>query len=449
MTANNTSPFMAQKKGDKRKFIEDMLRLGVFGDMSLLLRADFADTRKNYEVSFDKKQKTQTDIKIYEEQQEKQNSNKAQRVDDISKRIINNSEEIKEAEQSVIPIDQEEFNSLNIDIDQYPTLLSLEKNTLKIQTKASHELEFQIKQKKEQQKELIIDECVCFACKQELPESHIQEKEQTKVKNKEQIKILESKYEKIYGLIYTTNAKLLELENKFSNCKDSLHKIELIKKDNDSKIKKIQQLKKWNDQLAEDILSIQGEENNFADLINNTLLEFETLKIDVDRLQHKLQVLDSAKFVVSEEGVKSFIVKKMLQLLNSKLNHYLLKLEAPCKCYFNEYFEEIIINDRGLECSYFNFSGGERKRIDIAILFMFQDIRRLQSDVSINLSMYDELFDSALDERGAECILNLLKERVDLNKESIYIVSHNKNTVKSGITSVLHLQKINGITSLI
>ena len=80
---------------------------------------------------------------------------------------------------------------------------------------------------------------------------------------------------------------------------------------------------------------------------------------------------------------------------------------------------------------------------------MFQDIRRLQSDVSINLSMYDELFDSALDERGAECILNLLKERVDLNKESIYIVSHNKNTVKTGITSVLHLQKINGITSLI
>jgi len=48
MTANNTIPFMAQKKGDKRKFIEDMLRLSVFGDMSLLIRNDFAETRKAY-----------------------------------------------------------------------------------------------------------------------------------------------------------------------------------------------------------------------------------------------------------------------------------------------------------------------------------------------------------------------------------------------------------------
>ena len=127
----------------------------------------------------------------------------------------------------------------------------------------------------------------------------------------------------------------------------------------------------------------------------------------------------------------------------------MFKLEAPCKCYFNEYFEEIIINDRNQECSYFNFSGGERKRIDLAILFMFQDIRRLQSDVSINLSMYDELFDSALDERGSECILSLLKERVDTNNESIYIVSHNKNTVKAGINNILFLEKSNGFTKLL
>jgi ABC-type Mn2+/Zn2+ transport system ATPase subunit len=63
--------------------------------------------------------------------------------------------------------------------------------------------------------------------------------------------------------------------------------------------------------------------------------------------------------------------------------------------------------------------------------------------------MYDELFDSALDERGSECILELLKERVEQNNESIYIVSHNKNTVKAGINNILQLQKLNGITTLV
>ena len=449
MTANNTTPFMAQKKGDKRKFIEDMLRLSVFGEMAVLLRNDFADTKKSYEVNFDKKQTTQTNLKIYEEQQDKQNCNKIQRIEEIRNRIADNSEEIKESEKNIAIINEEEYCQLNESIKKLPSLINSEKSTYKIQTKASHELEFQIKQKKEQLNKLKDNECFCYACNQELPASHKQKIDKEKIEIIEEIKILEKKHEKIYGLIYTTNAKILELENKLTQEKDALHKLDLIKNDNENKRKKIQQLKKWNDQLLNDISTIEKEENNFAELIELSSKQLTEILLDVDKLQHKLRVLDSARFVVSEEGVKSFIVKKMLQLLNNKLNFYLNKLEAPCRCFFNEFFEEIIINDRGEECSYFNFSGGERKRIDLAVLFMFQDIRRLQSDVFINLSMYDELFDSALDERGAECILSLLKERVELNNESIYIVTHNKNTVKADINSVLQLQKTNGLTTLL
>ena len=80
---------------------------------------------------------------------------------------------------------------------------------------------------------------------------------------------------------------------------------------------------------------------------------------------------------------------------------------------------------------------------------MFQDIRRLQSDVKVNISMYDELFDSALDEWGAECVVSLLKERVQTNKESIYIISHNKDAVRSGINNIIQLQKQNGITTVV
>ena len=77
------------------------------------------------------------------------------------------------------------------------------------------------------------------------------------------------------------------------------------------------------------------------------------------------------------------------------------------------------------------------------------DMRRLQGNVTYNVTIYDELFDSALDERGSECVLNLLKERVEQHKESIYIVSHNKETVKTGITNIIFLEKRDGFTSLI
>jgi len=43
MAANNTLPFMAQKKVDKRKFVEGILQLGIFSEMLLQIRLDHND----------------------------------------------------------------------------------------------------------------------------------------------------------------------------------------------------------------------------------------------------------------------------------------------------------------------------------------------------------------------------------------------------------------------
>ena len=60
--------------------------------------------------------------------------------------------------------------------------------------------------------------------------------------------------------------------------------------------------------------------------------------------------------------------------------------------------------------------------------------------------MFDELLDSSLDEKGAELVLNIIKERVDIYKESIYIISHRKESVKAATGDVIMLEKCNGIT---
>jgi ABC-type sugar transport system ATPase subunit len=122
-------------------------------------------------------------------------------------------------------------------------------------------------------------------------------------------------------------------------------------------------------------------------------------------------------------------------------------MDANCICRFNEYFEEEIVNEKGLECSYFNFSGAERKNIDLAILFTFMDMRRLQGDIAYNLVMFDELLDSSLDEKGVELVLNIIKERVENHKESIYIISHRKESIKSATGEVVVLEKKNSITT--
>jgi ABC-type Mn2+/Zn2+ transport system ATPase subunit len=75
------------------------------------------------------------------------------------------------------------------------------------------------------------------------------------------------------------------------------------------------------------------------------------------------------------------------------------------------------------------------------------DIRRLQGDIAYNLVMFDELLDSSLDEKGVELVLNIIKERVETYNESIYIISHRKESVKAATGDVVVLEKKNGITT--
>ena len=50
MTLNNTIPFMAKKKVEKRKFIEGIFNLGVFSEMISNLRSDYNDTKKEFDI---------------------------------------------------------------------------------------------------------------------------------------------------------------------------------------------------------------------------------------------------------------------------------------------------------------------------------------------------------------------------------------------------------------
>ena len=175
--------------------------------------------------------------------------------------------------------------------------------------------------------------------------------------------------------------------------------------------------------------------------------EVQELEKDSNTIYKGLSTLEVVKYILSEEGVKSFIVKKILDVLNNRLLYYLQKMDANCICRFNEYFEEEIVNEKGEDCSYFNFSGAERKSIDLAILFTFMDMRRLQGDIAYNIVIFDELLDSSLDERGVELVLNIIKERIETYSESIYIISHRKESVKAATGDVVVLEKKNGITT--
>ena len=153
-----------------------------------------------------------------------------------------------------------------------------------------------------------------------------------------------------------------------------------------------------------------------------------------------------AKFVISEEGVKSLIIKKILNIFNSKMLMYLNKMQSNCICTFDEFFDIIITNEKGVNCSYYNFSGAEKKAIDMACLFTFMDMRFMLANVSYNLVIYDELLDSSFDSKGINIILDIIKERVAKYQEATYIISHRRESLQAIEGDLILLEKLNGIT---
>ena len=204
---------------------------------------------------------------------------------------------------------------------------------------------------------------------------------------------------------------------------------------------------KWQEELKGDLESIESTDTDFDTLIIETKQRVDKLEKKVKKFKNELSKLDIVKYIVSEEGVKSYIVNKLLELLNSKLLHYLKRLDSNSICIFNEYFEEEILNEKNKVCSYFNFSGAERKSIDLACLFTFSDIRRLQGGVQYNIAIYDELFDSSFDEKGIELITQILQDRVEELDECSIVISHRKESIKAVTGDVIYLEKENGITT--
>ena len=457
MTANNTLPFMAQKKVDKRKFVEGVLHLGVFGEMLLQVRQDYNDAKKEHEtvsrLFFDK----QKNLDIYKSQFLKNEEIKKSKISKLTDKINLNLEKIKE----ITSIDPDSIQDLILKTES-----SIDKKLSKIKElellseeckrdyselqKQEYQIDFDIKQLEKEKKSFLDKSEECPTCKRKYIED---EQDKKRISS-----LIEEISEKISNLLKTSKEANKQIRLQQKNC-DKISKtinllLDQIKREEKEKTSlsaislEVSHLKEVNTSLQVEIDELNNTENSFEELIKKLESEIKTQEDEINTLLKKITILESAKFVVSEEGVKTYIIKKMLNILNSKLNFYLQALEAPCHCEFNETFEEVIHNDKGIECSYFNFSGGERKRIDLAILFMFQDVLRMQTGTSFSLSMYDELFDSALDEKGVDKILNILKERVDTFKESIYIVSHNKSAARSNIDQIVMLEKINGVTRL-
>jgi DNA repair exonuclease SbcCD ATPase subunit len=446
MTVNNAVPFMAKNKIEKRKFIEDIFGMEVFSSMLATLRQDYNDISREHDTRLTKLEEVDKSYKNYEEQKQKILQTRKEKKEKYIGRQQDNTQEAERLNSELEKVQQINISKVERQIS------ALEEGVLDQDIRIESNLEAVARNKalaaerKERYKKMGTEEEKCPVCLRPMEEhdAELIAKEKEKLKNAIHEAIDDIKY-------YSDGLKELKVrKNKFlkaiNECHNKISEAKLQDQNKANIEERIKQLDKWQIELEGDLEAIESTDTDFDSLIIDTKKRVDKLAKKVKEYRDELAKLDIVKYVVSEEGVKSYIVNKLLELLNSKLLHYLRRLDSNSICIFNEYFEEEILNEKNKVCSYFNFSGAERKSIDLACLFTFSDIRRLQGGVQYNIAIYDELFDSSFDEKGIELITHILQDRVEELDECSIVISHRKESIKAVTGDVIYLEKENGIT---
>jgi DNA repair exonuclease SbcCD ATPase subunit len=282
----------------------------------------------------------------------------------------------------------------------------------------------------------------CDKCLQEIPHTHVEHLEKMKEQYQSELVDIVEEFEKLTAEKLELLRKKTKIQEKVSEFQNQINEAKVTKQ-------KLEGLENSLKQYRESLDNLKLEElpkPNFEESIRNT---WERQNVENDNfrmLKQKSDDYEICKFVLGEEGVRSFVVKRLLSMMNASIQQYINDLGMSIRCKFDEYFDEQLSNDKGKEISYWNLSGGERRTVDLACAWAFKDLKRKISGVSSNVEFFDEYLDSTLDSTGIDKLIEQIKHRIDRHDLAVYVISHRTETTKHVTGEIIFLEKENGVT---
>lgn len=449
LSLSDNIPFMAKKPEDKRKFIEDIFSLEVFGKMLKDLKEEIKENKSNYTNTSVKLSEISNSLETLNNQYNIQKKQNNDREEILNQRKLDLQEEIDgiKIQISSNKLMIEDIPDIKIEIKKYDEVWSkIDKKLTSLKSKID-DSNFRLKIKRnELVKTSNFTDIKCDKCLQDIPHNHIKSLKTNNEKIQEEIDQLVTLVEGLNLEFNNWNVKKSKIQSKLDenhkrlNAVQSFIAVQANLKFNLEKCNK-------NSQELESDLNQPSPLDSFLENIREIETRKEESEELLNQLKQKTEDFDACRFILGEEGVKSFIIKRLLEMLNVSIQSYITKLGMTMKCSFDEYFDEHITNDKGKLKSYGNFSGAERKTLDVSCAWAFKDIKNKISQTSSNVEFIDELMDANLDSVGLEKMIDVLKERIDKNNMSVYVISHRPELVKHITGNTINLQMLNKVTT--
>jgi DNA repair exonuclease SbcCD ATPase subunit len=415
--------FLRLSLNDRRKFIENILNLTIFGNMSDINKTRIATVKNDIEDTKNEIKNLRGKIELLEKHiydfKQESTRQKIEHEKMIDTQVNDILQTIKEC-QDLISEKQSLLKNTD-DIDKLKKTLDKCNN-----------YKSQIKTKCNDLKKRLIffsNNSICPTC-ESIIDSNV------KI-NK--INDLQSKELELLSAQDTLNEKISNLLDSIKSIQDD------IKFNNDINV----QIKILNNTIIQKEILIQSleEKREFkSESVDNKIEEY-TLNLKElenkrnEKLDYRMELSDlldcyeTIGSMLKDTGIKANIIKKHIPNIISIMNRYLRSLGIFVRFDLNENFEETLYNRGFDELSYNSFSEGQKLRIDLAMLLTWRSITKSLNNMAINFIIFDEILDASLDEAGAEALISLFREMTKDNIK-VVVVSHSTDKWESGFKEV-------------
>jgi len=196
----------------------------------------------------------------------------------------------------------------------------------------------------------------------------------------------------------------------------------------ESKLKKLKpkftssEWAKYNDKNSQ-ILKSQST----IEAYNSALEKAKGIEESIKALDMEVEVMKFWERAFSEQGLIRYVIRNILEYFNLKSNEYLsIITNNQFSIKFDDDLSEEIKNC-GNEVKFISLSGGERRKVNLAIMLALQDLQSKISGTNSNLIFFDEVGEN-LDDLSMEAIFNLLHMmRTQDLKKVILVITHNSH----------------------
>lgn len=417
-------PFMDMGAADRRKVVEDILDINIFGYMNDIVKKNISTLKtelsdKEYERGL-LVTKREGVTKLIEQAQSNIEDHKKELQDKIQWNVT-----LINKIQDDIAGYEEQKSDLQGYVERHEKLTKEKSKLSEFSSKFSEKLK-----KISDEQGFYQKNTTCPTCTQEIAatfkDSILDSLESKKDEIKTSSEKLYDRAQEVVNEIKKTTVKLEQINNIQLSINMLQNEWDYTKRENGN----------LNRQIKE--LSEKQVDDDLVDQATELDKKIETLNDELNSMMNECEEYETMKGMLKDDGIKATIVDDYVGFINKRMNEYLNSMGFFINITLDGNFNETVnsINKQGF--TYDNLSTGQKTRVNLAILMVLLEVSALKNSAVCNLIFIDELLEN-LDQDGVSLFMNLIKE--EFRHKNIFVVTQRYDEFKDYFRSELYFEQ--------